>query len=307
MKSRSDWAIRACNVMASLHTAVMTNEVIEGLQPHAGGRYLDGTLGGGAHTEALLHASAPDGTVCSLDVDPAALNRARDTFASFGDRWIGVEENFRFLDRVVTDQDLHPLDGIVLDLGLSSDELADPSKGLSFMTDGPLDMRLGPKANEDDLTAAEIVNSWTQGDIEKLLRNFGEEPHAKTIARAIVQARKAARIIGTLDLVSVITKTVPKHPSRIHPATRTFQALRIAVNDELESLRLAIQAAERALRPKGRLAIITFHSLEDRIVKRAFAQRAWLPLVKKPQTPSDDEVRQNPRARSAKLRIAERT
>jgi 16S rRNA (cytosine1402-N4)-methyltransferase len=167
-------------------------------------------------------------------------------------------------------------------------------------------MRLGPKANEDDLTAAEIVNSWTQGDIEKLLRNFGEEPHAKTVARAIVQARKAARIIGTLDLVSVITKTVPKYPSHIHPATRTFQALRIAVNDELESLRLAIQAAESALRPKGRLAIITFHSLEDRIVKRAFAQQAWLPLKKKPQTPSDNEVRQNPRARSAKLRIAER-
>ncbi len=306
MKSRSDWAIRAYNVMESLHTAVMTDEVIEGLRPRAGGRYLDGTLGGGAHTHALLHASAPDGTVCSLDVDRAALNRARDIFASFGDRWIGVEENFRFLDRVTTDQGLHPLDGIVLDLGFSSDELADPSKGLSFLTDGPLDMRFGQKANEDGLTAAEIVNSWTQGDLEKLLRNFGEEPRAKTIARAIIQARKAARIIGTLDLVSVIIKAVPKHPSRIHPATRTFQALRIAVNDELESLQLAIRAAERSLRPGGRLAVITFHSLEDRIVKRAFAESAWSPLEKKPQTPSEREVRENPRARSAKLRVAER-
>jgi 16S rRNA (cytosine1402-N4)-methyltransferase len=291
--------------MPSVHTAVMTREVVESLQPRAGGRYLDGTLGGGTHTRALLDASTPDGTVCSLDVDRAALERARETFASYGDRWIGVEENFRFLDRAASLHGLMPLDGIVLDLGFSSDELSDPAKGLSFMTDGPLDMRLGPKANEDGLTAAEIVNSWDRQAIEKLLRNFGEEPHASAIANAIVRARKAARIIGTLDLVSVITKTVPKHPSRIHPATRTFQALRIAVNDELETLRLAIEAAKRALRPNGRLAIITFHSLEDRIVKRAFAEPEWSAIQKKPLTPSEEEVRANPRARSAKLRVAQ--
>jgi 16S rRNA (cytosine1402-N4)-methyltransferase len=291
--------------MESIHAAVMTGEVMRGIEPRAGGRYVDGTLGGGGHTEALLSASAPDGTICSLDVDRAALERARERFARFGDRWIGVEENFRFLDRVAADRGMTPLDGIVLDLGLSSDELADPAKGLSFMTDGPLDMRLGPKANEDGLTAAEIVNSWTREDIEKVLRTYGEEPYAGPISRGIVEARKAARIIGTLDLASVIARSVPKRPGRIHPATRTFQALRMAVNDELESLRLAIHAAERVLKPGGRMAVISFHSLEDRIVKRAFAGDAWHPLFKRPLAPSESEVSVNPRSRSAKLRVAE--
>ncbi len=287
------------------HIAVLTAEVIRALEPKPGGRYLDGTLGGGTHTRALLEACGPDGRVCSLDVDPSALERAQDTFSTYGSRWIGVEENFRNLDRIAIEHGFTPLDGIVLDLGFSSDELADPSKGLSFLTDGPLDMRLGPRANEDGLTAAEIVNTWTQEDIEKVLRTFGEEPYARKIAKGIVDARKAARIIGTLDLVSVIIRSVPKTSSRIHPATRTFQALRIAVNDELESLKQAIRAAERALAPGGRFVIITFHSLEDRIVKQAFAAPAWLPRTKKPVRPSDEEVHSNPRARSAKLRCAE--
>lgn len=284
----------------------MTHEVVEGLQPHAGGRYIDGTLGGGTHTHALLTASSPDGVVCSLDVDPKAIERASARFGPFGDRWIGVEENFRYLDRVSDEYGLQPLDGIVLDLGLSSDELADSTKGLSFLADGPLDMRFGPKANDDGLTAAEIVNSWDREDLEKVLRNFGEEPYAKRIVQGIIEARKAARIVGTLDLVSIITKSVPRSPSRIHPATRTFQALRITVNDELESLRLAIEAARCVLKPAGRLAVITFHSLEDRIVKRTFAEDAWSPLTKKPQTPKERDVLENPRARSAKLRIAEK-
>lgn len=284
----------------------MTEEVLSALAPNVGGRYLDGTLGGATHTRALLQASAPDGHVLSLDVDRGALDRARAALSAYGDRWIGVEENFRYLDRVVKDHDMIPLDGILLDLGFSSDELADPIKGLSFLQDGPLDMRFGGKANEDGLTAAEIVNSWTPAEIERVLSTFGEEPFARKIAHGIADARKAARIIGTLDLVSIIKRTVPSRPGDIHPATRTFQALRIAVNDELETLKLAIQAAERVLKPGGILAIISFHSLEDRIVKQAFQTDAWIPQSKHPIAPSETEIAENPRSRSAKLRAASR-
>lgn len=287
------------------HIAVMTEEVLSALAPKAGGHYLDGTLGGATHTRALLQASAPDGRVLSMDVDRGALERARTLLSAYGERWIGVEENFRHLDRVAKDHDMIPLDGILLDLGFSSDELADPVKGLSFMQDGPLDMRLGYKANEDGLTAAEIVNSWSPAEIERVISTFGEDPFARRIAHGIVEARKAARIIGTLDLVSIIKRSVPASAQNgIHPATKTFQALRIAVNDELETLKLSIQAAERALKPGGILAIISFHSLEDRIVKQAFQMDAWDPQTKHPQTPSETELAENPRSRSAKLRFA---
>lgn len=285
----------------------MTEEVLSALAPKPGGRYLDGTLGGATHTRALLQGSAPDGRVLSMDVDRGALERARELLSAYGERWVGAEENFRFLDRVAKDHDMIPLDGILLDLGFSSDELADPIKGLSFLQDGPLDMRLGYKANEDGLTAAEIVNSWSLAEIERVLSTFGEEPFARKIAHGIVDARKAARIIGTLDLVSIIKRSVPvSMPGGIHPATRTFQALRIAVNDELETLKLSIQAAERALKPGGILAIISFHSLEDRIVKQAFQTDCWNPLFKRPMTPSDAELTENPRSRSAKMRAAMR-
>ena len=284
----------------------MTQEAIDALEIRPDGRYLDGTLGGGTHTKEILKASSPNGRVISLDVDHAALERAKMTLAEYANRWTGVEGNFRHLDQYAEEQGMMPLDGILLDLGFSSDELEDPSKGLSFMQDGPLDMRLGPKANDDGMTAAEIVNTWTEADIEKMLRVFGEEPYARRIAKGICEARKAARIIGTLDLVSVIRKSVPNSPSRIHPATRTFQALRIAVNDELESLKVAIVSAHRALAPGGILAIISFHSLEDRIVKNAFASGDWQAKIKKPILPSDEEVSSNPRSRSAKLRIAKK-
>jgi 16S rRNA (cytosine1402-N4)-methyltransferase len=289
------------------HIPVLLHEAVAAFTPRDGGLYMDGTLGGGGHTEELLKKSSPNGRVLSLDVDPSALARAKERFASYGDRSRLVDSNFRFLDRAAAEVGFVPLDGILLDLGFSSDELADPKKGLSFMQDGPLDMRLGPKANEDGLTAAEIVNSWTEDDIAKVLENFGEERHARRIAHGIVEARKTARIIGTLDLVSVIKMNTPKaRPDEIHPATRTFQALRIVVNDELEALKDALIAAARVLAPGGRLAVITFHSLEDRIVKQAFEAAPWKNLTDKPIVPSDDELRANPRARSAKLRIAER-
>ncbi len=291
----------------SIHQAVLIEETMLALNVKPGGRYLDGTLGGATHTSALLTRSVPDGRVLSLDVDRKALDRARSTFAASDDRWMGVEANFRHLGDVAREHGFVPLDGILLDLGLSSDELADASKGLSFLQNGPLDMRLGPKANEDGLTAADIVNTWPEEDIRKMIENFGEERYAASIAKAIVKARKASRIIGTLDLVTIIKQAVPAsyEKGRIHPATRTFQALRIAVNDELEALKDAIVQARSVLAPGGRLAVITFHSLEDRIVKQAFASAEDLEsLTKKPKVPSEKEIASNPRARSAKLRTA---
>lgn len=292
---------------ASIHQAVLVEETMHLLDVKPGGRYVDATLGGGTHTRELLKRSAPNGHVISIDVDRKALDRARDAFVSFGDRWKGVEGNFRHLSKLIGEQGMGPVDGILFDLGFSSDEIADPSKGLSFLQDGPLDMRLGPLANEDGLTAADIVNTWPSADLEKMLKNFGEEKFAYRIAQGIVSARKASRIIGTLDLVAIIRRSVPAlyERGRIHPATRTFQALRIAVNDELEALKEGIQSAKEILSPGGRLAIITFHSLEDRIVKQAFVASDDLNIItKKPILPSEQELTQNPRARSAKLRAA---
>lgn len=293
----------------SVHIAVMAREAIDALKPRSGGRFIDATLGGATHTAALLTASAPDGRVLSIDVDPVALQRARERFAAEGDRWVAAEGNFRFIATIAKEHGMSPADGILFDLGLSSDELADPTKGITFQLDAPLDMRLGPTANEDGLTASDIVNTWHERDIVKLLREFGEERFARQIAASIVKARKAGRITRTLDLVSVIKMAVPQtyEHGRIHPATRTFQALRIVVNDELEALRDAIKGAIDTLAPGGRLAVISFHSLEDRIVKNAFRDSEDLEIItKKPLVPTDEEIAQNPRARSAKLRIAEK-
>lgn len=291
----------------SLHQAVMTKEVMEVLEPAAGGLYVDCTLGSGAHSRELLKASAPDGRVLSMDVDPQALQRAREQFSAYGERWVGVEGNFRHLAQIARESGWENCQGVLLDLGFSSDELADRKKGLSFLTDGPLDMRFGPQSNEDGLTAAEIVNGWQYRELEQMIRDYGEERYAAKIADKIVLARKKARIIGTLDLASIIRSAVPKNyeRGRIHPATRTFQALRIAVNDELGALREAIHGARQILAPGGRLAIISFHSLEDRIVKLALRDASDLEIItKKPLVPSPQEVAANPRARSAKLRAA---
>ena len=279
-----------------------------GLEIHPGGIYVDGTLGGASHTEELLKRSAPDGKIYSFDVNPKAIAAAQERLAAYGDRWRGIDANFRHLDTALEAHGVKPgtVDGILLDLGFSSDEIADPTKGLSFNLEGPLDMRLGPKANEDGLTASDIVNTWSQRELETLFRNFGEERYARKIAEAIVHARKAALIIRTLELVSIIRGAVPAayEKGRIHPATRTFQALRIAVNDELPALKDAIKAAHRMLKPEGRLAVITFHSLEDRIVKIALKEEEWTSLTKRPQEPSEKELEINPRSRSAKLRVA---
>lgn len=294
--------------MPTIHHGVLIEESMLALDVKPGGVYIDGTLGGGGHTEELLKRSAPNGRVVSFDVDAVALERARRRFAEYTDRWQGIEENFRYIARVAEVCGVSECDGILLDLGVSSDELADPTKGLSFREDGPLDMRLGERANEDGLTASDIVNSWSSDDLIRMLRVYGEERYAKRIADSIVQARRSARIVGTLDLAAIIRQAVPgsyEH-GRIHPATRTFQALRIAVNDELEALREAISGCAKTLRIGGRIAVITFHSLEDRIVKHELRTSDWKPLEKKPIYPSEQELAENPRSRSAKLRSAER-
>ncbi len=291
----------------TIHEAVMTSEVMEFLRPHDGGVYVDATLGGGTHTRELLERSAPNGHVYAFDVDPGALERARETLASYGDRFMAIEANFRDMTQVLQDRGVHGVDGILIDLGVSSDELMDASKGLSFRVAGPLDMRLGPRANDDGLTAADIVNTWSEADLERVLREDGEERYARRIASAIVAMRKERPIATTLDLTEVIRSAAPAsyEHGRIHPATRTFQALRIAVNDELGALRDAIQSARNLLKPDGVITIISFHSLEDRIVKHAFRDADDLePLTKRPLEPTEEEVSRNPRARSAKVRGA---
>lgn len=292
----------------SEHIAVMTNEVMDALQPHAGGRYVDGTLGGGTHSRELLVRSVPGGRVLSFDLDRNAIERMKASLTpEQSKRWIGAEANFRDMAEVIERESFSPVDGIVIDLGLSSDELSDPARGFSFMQDGPLDMRLGQHAQ--DLTAAGIVNSWKEHELAEIIRDYGEERMARRIAEAIVKARKSEKIYRTAQLADIVVAALPRsyEHGRIHPATRTFQALRIAVNDELGALKEAIVGAREVLRPGGRLAIISFHSLEDRIVKQAFKGAEDLNIItKKPLIPTEEERQNNPRSRSAKLRIAEK-
>ncbi len=295
------------NPFETCHQSVMREEVLQALAPCSGGHYLDATLGGGGHSLALLEASAPDGTVLSLDVDPSALARARALLPAYGGRWQIAEANFRDLRSVAEASGLAPFQGILFDLGISSDQLNDSSFGLSFQIDGPLDMRLGPCANRDGLTADTIINRWSEADLTRLLHVYGEERHARAIAREIVRRRKQQPFKRTKDLADTISGLAFFRTARrkIHPATKTFQALRIAVNDELESLRIALRDAEDLVAPGGVIAVISFHSLEDRIVKQTFKQYKTFFCSKKPLCPTTEEISKNPRSRSAKLRIAQ--
>jgi 16S rRNA (cytosine1402-N4)-methyltransferase len=300
------------------HRPVLVQEAVQLLGARAGGAYLDGTVGAGGHAEAILEASAPDGQLLGLDLDPQALERARARLARFGTRVRLVRANFRDLDEVARAEGFMNVDGVLLDLGLCSLQLAS-GRGFSFQEEAPLDMRFDPEA---PLTAAEIVNRAPEGELVRILREWGEEPRARAIARRIVAARplRTAR-----ELAAVGLRAVGQRGSRTHPATRTFQALRIATNRELENLQRALAAALRLLRPGGRLVVISYHSLEDRIVKQ-FIQReerdcicppevpechcghgaSLRSLTRRPVRPGADELRANPRARSARLRAAER-
>jgi 16S rRNA (cytosine1402-N4)-methyltransferase len=292
-------------VEAFRHIPVLPAEVLAGLAPQSGGRYIDGTLGGGGHAAAILAASDPDGRLLGIDLDPAALAAAAETLAAYGERARLVSGNFRDIAQLAAG--FAPVDGILLDLGVSSHQLDTPERGFSFGVDAPLDMRLDP---EGPVSAADLVATLPERDLADLIYQYGEERGSRRIARLIVEARRTRPIATTGALADLVAKALGGRHGRIHPATRTFQALRIAVNGELESLELALPQAVELLRPGGRLAIIAFHSLEDRIVKhflRAEAEQGRMRIItRKPLEAGETEQRANPRSRSAKLRIAER-
>jgi 16S rRNA (cytosine1402-N4)-methyltransferase len=305
------------------HVPVLLREAIEYLAPQAGGVYVDGTLGAGGHTEEILRRSAPDGAVVALDRDVEAVERSRKRLSVYGERAVLRQANFRDIDRVLGGLGIGAVDGVLLDLGVSWFHLKTPERGFSFLLDGPLDMRMDRRGGR---TAADLVSRLPREELARVIREYGEEQKAGAIARAIEKARARGPITSTVQLAEIISSVFPPHlPRRIHPATRTFQALRIAVNDEVESLREGLRQAHRVLKPGGRMVVISFHSLEDRVVKQLFASWAKgctcpprVPvcvcgqkpsvrvLTKKPVLPSEEEVERNPAARSAKLRAAEK-
>jgi len=294
------------------HTPVLLSEVIAGLAPRSGGRYVDGTLGGGGHALPILAASSPEGRLLGIDADPSALAAAGRRLAIYGERATLVHGNFRDLGRLVREHDFAPIDGLLLDLGVSSHQLDTPERGFSFANDAPLDMRLDPSGGA---TAADVVNETPESELADLIYRYGEEHGSRRVARFIAEARRKRPIATTGELADLVARALGGRHGKIHPATRTFQALRIAVNRELESLELALPQAVELLAPGGRIAVISFHSLEDRTVKLFFRAEsgyggvgdARLQIItKKPIEASDEEARTNPRSRSAKLRIAER-
>ena len=308
------------------HLPVLVDEVIEMLAPAPGSLHIDATLGGGGHTERILEAANPDGRLLGLDADPAAIARVEARLGPrFGDRLVLRQANFRELAGVAPAAGFDAVDGCLFDLGLSSFQLADRERGFGFRAGGPLDMRFDPSRG---VPAAELLASLDTAELTALFRRYGEEPKAPRIARAIVDARRVAPVATAEELAALIERVMPPNPRirrRTHPATRVFQALRIAVNEELDALMAGLAAALDLLRPGGRLVVLSYHSLEDRIVKRFFqAERRGcvcppelpvcvcgrnprLRLVTNPSlTPSATEIEANPRARSARLRAAER-
>lgn len=309
---------------ATGHRPVLLHPLIESLQPQPGQTYVDGTLGAGGYVAAFLERILPGGHILAIDRDPAAVAMARQRFAAHGDAVTAVHGDFADMESIAATHRIASVDGVVLDLGISSLQLNEPGRGFSFRLQGPLDMRMDPAAGA---SAADIVNEWPEADLLALIRTYGEERFARGIAAAIVRSRGQRPITTTAHLSELVERTIPRRfwPKRIHPATRTFQALRIEVNHELESLTAGLRAAIRILRPGGRLGVVSFHSLEDTIVKNALhvaaqnclcppqqthctcAHRATLLLLsRKAIKPDAAELAGNPRARSARLRIAER-
>jgi 16S rRNA (cytosine1402-N4)-methyltransferase len=301
------------------HYPVLYQQIIQAIRPQRGRKYIDGTLGAAGHAAGILEHSHPDGVLLGLDVDPVAIEIAAKRLASFGSRAILVKASYTGMRREMTHLGWHQVDGIVLDLGASSMQFDTPERGFSFMHDGPLDMRFDPQALT---TAAEIVNSWDEGALADLLYTYGEERRSRQISRAICAHRP---IETTRQLADVVEKAYKQSPGdRIHPATRTFQALRIFVNQELARVEQVLPEAIDLLAPGGRMAVIAFHSLEDRIVKNVFRdfsrslrdethpmapeiRPAVVKLVtKKPIVPDEEEIQKNARSRSAKLRVIEK-
>ena len=305
------------------HVSVLLEECLEGLNIKPDGIYVDGTLGGAGHSSRIA-AKLDGGLLIGIDRDPVALKAAGERLAPYADRVKLVHSNFCELRQVLEDLNIEAVDGVLLDLGVSSPQLDDSSRGFSYMADAPLDMRMN---SQDVMTAETIVNTWPYEELRRILFDYGEERYAPQIAAAICRRREAEPIKTTLELVDVIRSAMPAAALREkqHPAKRSFQAIRIAVNDELGAVRKVMEAAIPTLKPGGRLAVITFHSLEDRIVKNAMndaAKGCTCPpnfpvcvcgkkpqvklITRKPIVSGERELEENPRARSAKLRICER-
>jgi len=305
--------------MKTMHVSVLYKEVLQGLQPKSEGRYIDGTVGAGGHAFGILESSSPQGKLLGLDRDPAALNVARERLKEFGDRVHLRQASYVEMEKVAREIGWGEVNGIVLDLGLSSLQLEDATRGFAFKHEGPLDMRFDPAT---PITAADLVNGGDPDELADILFKFGEEHAARRIVKAIIKARP---INTTQQLAAVVAATVGGKRGDIHLATRTFQALRIAVNGELESVEKALPMAVRLLAVGGRVAVISFHSLEDRLVKNFFHREARdcvcppeqlvcvcghkasvKEITRKPITPRESEVKNNPRSRSAKLRLVEK-
>lgn len=295
-------------LIAGEHVPVLLDEVLHWLQPRNGGQYVDCTVGNAGHATAILQASSPDGQLLALDADPVAIDVASERLRRFGQRVRLVNASFRDLAPVAAQHGIQAVDGIVMDLGLSSRQLDVSGRGFSFRRDEPLDMRFDPTRGE---SAAELLNRADESEIADILYQYGEEYRSRRVARAIVRRREQSPISTTEDLVRAVESALGPKRGRISPATKTFQALRIAINDELGALETVLPVAAALLRPGGRLVVISFHSLEDRRVKQFFrasgtAEAPLRELTRKPIQPSPEEVSRNPRARSAKLRVAER-
>ena len=306
---------------SDLHYPVMLDEVLTALAPKDGGRYLDATFGDGGYSTRILQQA--DCSLGAIDRDPNAVRRAQAQMADFGSRFQIFEGPFSALEALTDNSDFEALDGIVFDLGVSSPQLDEAERGFSFRFDGPLDMRM----SQDGRTAADVVNEAEERDLSHIIWSYGEDKAARRIARAIVKARESSTITRTFQLADIVRSVMPRQkPGQIDPATRTFQALRIEVNGELDEIRNALNAAENRLKPDGVLVVVSFHSLEDRIVKQFLATRSGyasqgsrhrpalrLPepsfrlKSRKPVAPTDAECKENPRSRSAKMRIGYRT
>lgn len=307
-----------------LHETVLLDATVDALLPRDGGRYVDCTLGGAGHSALILQKSAPTGRLLALDQDDTALAHATTALQPWEGRFTLIHANFREIRGVVEDQGFGPIDGVMFDLGVSSPQFDEADRGFSYNNEAVLDMRMDRSVG---VTAADIVNEAAESELAKIFFRYGEEKFSRSIARRIVKRRQEAPIVTTTELAEIIKQAIPAAARRTgpHPARRVFQALRIAVNDELDALRDALHGAFEVVRPGGRIAVISFHSLEDRIVKQTFVewskgcicpptlpvcqchrQPAGRIVTKKPIGPTDDEVGRNPRARSAKLRVIEK-
>ncbi|MBI4387682.1 MAG: 16S rRNA (cytosine(1402)-N(4))-methyltransferase RsmH [Candidatus Omnitrophica bacterium] len=287
------------------HEPVLLNEIISILELQPGAVVLDGTVGNGGHAEAILEKIVPSGVLIGLDQDASAIERSRERLKRFSQQVILKQCNFRYLDQALSEIKISEVDAVLLDIGVSQEQLDDAGRGFSFRLEGPLDMRMDSRT---EVRASDLIETLPEEELAELFYKYGEERRSRRIARLIVRERAKKAIQTTIQLAELIASAVPAKVryGRIHPATRVFQALRIAVNGELDALSEGIQNAMKVLKPGGRLAVITFHSLEDRIVKRAFLQakadqKAQV-FTKKPIGPTDSEVMCNPRSRSAKLR-----